>query len=155
MIDKKNSKRKKTMVKQAIEDLYICGLPYLQDLHLRAEWDGKAGKGYFTTQSHHSGGAEGWVYGGLIASMIDCHSIATAIASTCQAEGREPSAQPKIQYVTRRLDVNFRFPTPVETELSLLAEVKEIKGTDVVISCSLFADDKVCAQAEVIAGRIW
>ena len=54
MIDKKNSKRKKTMVKQAIEDLYICGLPYLQDLHLRAEWDGKAGKGYFTTQSHHS-----------------------------------------------------------------------------------------------------
>jgi acyl-coenzyme A thioesterase PaaI-like protein len=154
MIDKNNSKREKTLVKQAIEEFYVCGLPYLQDLHLRAEWDGQTGKGYFTAQPHHSGGAKGWVYGGLIASMIDCHSIATAIAFTRQVEGRHRSTQPEVQYVTRRLDVNFRSPTPVETELFLLAEVKEKKGKDAVIRCSLFAGEKECVQAEVIAERI-
>jgi len=154
MKNKIKSKQDKTLANQTIEDFYNCGLPYLQELHLRAGWDGQAGKAYFTAQSHHSGGAKGWVYGGLIASMIDCHSIATAIAFTRQVERRQRSTQPEIQYVTRRLDVNFRSPTPVETELFLLAEVKEIKGKDAVICCSLFAGDKECVQAEVIAERI-
>ena len=36
-----------------------------------------------------------------------------------------------------------------------LAGVKEIKGKDAVIHWSLFAGDKECVQAEVIAERIW
>ena len=142
------------MTRQAIEKFYICGLPYLQDLQLRAEWDGNAGRAYFKTQSHHSGGAKGWVYGGLIATMIDCHSIATAIAFTCQSEERERATQPEIQFVTRSLDINYRSPTPVETELFLCAEIKEIKGKKIVITCSLFVNDKESVQAEVIAERI-
>lgn len=154
MINKIKSKQDKRLASQAIEDFYNCGLPYLQDLQLRAEWDGNAGRAYFKTQSHHSGGAKGWVYGGLIASMIDCHSIATAIAFTCQSEGRERATQPEIQFVTRSLDVNYRSPTPVETELFLFAEIKEIKANKIVISCSLYVNEKESVQAEVIAERI-
>ena len=86
--------------------------------------------------------------------MIECHSIATAIAFTYQTEGRDPLTKPEIKFMTRSLDVDYIHPSPLNTKLVLRAEVKKINGKEAVIRCSLFADDKECVQAQIIAERV-
>jgi acyl-coenzyme A thioesterase PaaI-like protein len=102
--------------------------------------------------AHHTA-FPGYVYGGLIASLMDCHSIGTAIAAAYAAEGREPDSEPAITFVTGTLHVRFVRPTPMDTDLELRAQVKTQEGKKSVIDCVLMADGKACAQAEVIAIR--
>ncbi|MBW1794338.1 MAG: hypothetical protein JRF30_09095 [Deltaproteobacteria bacterium] len=61
----------------------------------------------------------GFVYGGLIANLIDCHSIGIAIAASYEAEGREPGTEPQITFVTGTLKVKYLHSTPIDTELIL------------------------------------
>jgi acyl-CoA thioesterase FadM len=93
------------------------------------------------------------VYGGLIASLIDCHSVGTATAACYQAEGREPGTEPQIRFLTGTLNVRYLEPTPIDVELVLRARIKALYEKKIVVSCSLYANEKECAQGEVIAIR--
>jgi acyl-CoA thioesterase FadM len=96
----------------------------------------------------------GYVYGGLIASLIDCHSTGTASAAAYRAQGREPDSEPPLRFVTASLHVDYLRPTPIEGPLELRSQVKEVKGRKVVVSTTLFASGEVCARGEVVAVEI-
>jgi acyl-coenzyme A thioesterase PaaI-like protein len=94
------------------------------------------------------------VYGGLIASLIDCHSIGTAVAAAYQHEGREPGSLPAIMFVTANLNVNYLKPTPMDSELLLRASPRDSGPRKMTVACALYAGETLCAHAEVLAVRV-
>ena len=149
------------MTTKAIQDFfsdeeavcYGCGRNNPYGLHIKTFWNGEEGIFHFKPQPYHTAFA-GVVYGGLIACLIDCHSIGTAIAAAYQAEGRKPGTEPGIMFVTGNLNVSYLHPTPANTELVLRAHIKKQLKRKTVVTCSLSANNKECAQGETIAVRI-
>lgn len=132
---------------------YGCGRHNAHGLHIISYWDGEEGISHFMPQSYHTA-FPGFVYGGLLASLIDCHSIGTAIAAMYDAEGRERGTNPEITCVTANLNVSYHKPTPIGTELTLKARIKELKPRKAIVTCSLYADGVECVTAEVVAVRV-
>ena len=132
---------------------YGCGNNNPHGLHIRTHWDGQYGTFRFTPKDFHTA-FPGVVYGGLIASLFDCHCIGTAIAAAYDAEGRKVGTDPAIMYVTANLNVNYIRPTPMNRELMLKAHIVETKGRKIIVSCTLVADDMECAHARVTGVRV-
>ena len=75
---------------------YGCGANNEKGLQLKSYWDGEESVAEFTPESFHCGGMPEIVYGGLIASLIDCHSCNLAVASSYKSEQREIASEPTI-----------------------------------------------------------
>jgi len=130
-----------------------CGKNNPLGLHFQTHWDGTEGVCHFTPQPQHTA-FPGVVYGGIIASLIDCHSIGTAIAAMHDAEGRPYGSEPEITCVTGQLNVTYLKPTPMGTELVIRARVKELTSRKAIITSSVYAGDVECARGEVVAVRV-
>jgi acyl-coenzyme A thioesterase PaaI-like protein len=149
------------MSQQAFQDYYPdnlavcygCGRLNEHGLHIRSFWDGDESVCTFYPRPHHMA-IPGYVYGGLIASLIDCHSTGTAMAAAYRAEGRTMDTLPPRRFLTASLHVDYLRPTPIEGPLELRSQVKEIKGRKVVVSTTLSVDGQVCARGEVVAVRM-
>ena len=146
------------MERQAIQDFYPddlshcygCGRLNADGLQLKSMWDGEETVAYFTPRPYHTA-IPGFVYGGLIASLIDCHGTGTAAAAGYRAEGRALGSAPPLRYVTASLHVDYLRPTPHGPALELRGRVKEVKGRKVVVEVWLAADGVTCARGEVVA----
>jgi acyl-coenzyme A thioesterase PaaI-like protein len=132
---------------------YGCGPDNPHGLHIRTQWDGRVGTFRFTPKDYHTA-FPGVVYGGLIASLFDCHCIGTAIAAAYDAEGRRPGTSPAIMYVTANLNVNYLRPTPMERELLLKAHIVEANGKKTIVAGTLCDNGTECANATVIGIRV-
>lgn len=145
------------MTEEAIQDTYPenvahcygCGRLNEAGLHIRTYWDGAEGVCHYTPQPYYTA-IPGYVYGGLIASLIDCHATGTAAAAAYAAEGREPGSEPPPRFVTASLKVDYLRPTPLGIELELRARATEIKGHKVALAVTLAAGGEVCARGEVV-----
>jgi acyl-CoA thioesterase FadM len=96
----------------------------------------------------------GFVYGGLIASLIDCHGTGTAAAAMHRHQGVPIGEEPSFRFVTGSLHVDYLKPTPIDGVLEIRAQVKEIKGRKVVVTEQLFANGVECARGEVVAIQV-
>jgi acyl-coenzyme A thioesterase PaaI-like protein len=128
---------------------YGCGRLNEQGLQIKSRWDGDEAVAYFLPREHHIA-IPGYVYGGLIASLIDCHSTGTAAAASYRAAGREMDTKPPFRFVTAALHVDYLKPTPLGVELEVRGRVSEIKGRKVVVECEVLAEGEVCARGEVV-----
>lgn len=131
---------------------YGCGRSNRQGLHIKTYWSGKEGVCRFKPRPQDTA-FPGFVYGGLIANLIDCHSIGTAIAAAYAADGREPGTEPIITFVTGTLTVRYLRPTPMDTELLLRAWIKGRHEKKALVHCSVHANGTECARGEVIGIR--
>lgn len=129
---------------------YGCGRLNDHGLQLRSFWEGEESVAVYTPKPYQMA-LPGFVYGGLIASLIDCHGTGTAAASAYLHEGREPGSDPPHRFVTASLHVDYRRPTPLGPPLELRGKVREIKGRKVVVDITLSAEGKVCAEGTVVA----
>lgn len=132
---------------------YGCGPKNDHGLHIRSFWDGDESVAVFLPKDYHLS-FPGYVYGGLIASLIDCHCIGTAAAAAYRHERREPGTAPTLRYVTGSLKVDYLLPTPLGVELEVRAKVEEIEGKKVILSAFVLADGKKTARGKVIAVRM-
>jgi acyl-coenzyme A thioesterase PaaI-like protein len=80
-------------------------------------------------------GPPGHVHGGFVAGIFD-----EALGAAQAFSGRAG--------MTGRLTVHYRSPTPLDTELRLRAEMNEVEGRKIFCSATLWAGDRVCAEAE-------
>jgi acyl-CoA thioesterase FadM len=97
----------------------------------------------------------GYVYGGLLASLIDCHGTGTASAAMYKSlKDQDPSTEPNTRFLTGSLHVDYLKPTPINVELEIRAKVKELKGRKVVIEEWLIANGVITVRGEVIAVQI-
>lgn len=132
---------------------YGCGRLNEHGLQLKSHWDGDETVAIFYPKSHHIA-IPGYVYGGLIASIIDCHGTGTAAAAAYRAEGREMGTAPPRRFVTASLRVEYLRPTPLGVPLEVRGMVEEIKERKVVVSATVSAEGEVCARGEVVAVRM-
>ena len=129
---------------------YGCGRLNEHGHHIRSTWDGDEAVAVFTPESWHIA-VPGFVYGGVIASLVDCHSTGTAAAAAYQAAGREPGTDPAFRFVTGSLHVDYLKPTPLGRPLTIRARVKEIKERKVVVESTVYADGVATAVGKVVA----
>ena len=132
---------------------YGCGRLNEKGLQIKSYWDGEQSVARYVPRPEHMA-IPGYVYGGLLASLIDCHGTGTAAAATARAENREMDSEPAIRFVTGSLKVDYLRPTPLGPELELRGTIKEIKPRKVVVAIDLLADGEVCVRGEVIAVRL-
>ncbi len=146
------------MDQKAFQDLYPdelsycygCGRLNQHGLQIKSYWDGDETVATFLPRPYHIA-IPGYVYGGLIASLMDCHATGTAAAAAYRAVGREMGSEPALRFVTASLHVDYVRPTPLGVPLEVRGRVTEIKGKKVVVSATVFAEGQVCAQGEVVA----
>jgi acyl-coenzyme A thioesterase PaaI-like protein len=93
------------------------------------------------------------MYGGLVASLMDCHSIWTAISWAYREEGRPHGSPPSISYVTGSLTVKFLKPTRLDVPVVLRARVTEMEGKRATVHCDLYSGEEKTAETTVVAFR--
>ncbi|MEQ8206698.1 MAG: PaaI family thioesterase [Woeseia sp.] len=129
---------------------YGCGYSNQAGHQLKSYWNGGASTARFSPDANYVA-VPGYVYGGLIASLIDCHGTATAAAALCQMQGRELGDGPVPRFVTAALKVDYLAPTPLGPELELEAMASEVKERKVVVDIKLSAAGVQCASGHVVA----
>ncbi|MBU1196350.1 MAG: PaaI family thioesterase [Proteobacteria bacterium] len=132
---------------------YGCGRLNDKGLKIKSYWDGEQSVARFTPENHHIA-IPGFVYGGLIASLIDCHCVGTAAAASCRNQGIDIGRQPGLRFVTASLKVDYLAPTPLGTELEVRATVLEVKEKKVVVEAKVMAGTLLCATGHVVAVRL-
>jgi acyl-coenzyme A thioesterase PaaI-like protein len=108
----------------------------------------------FTAEPYHCAGPKHFVNGGIIATIIDCHSICTAAAAAYRDAGRDIGSYPDIHYATARLELEYLRPTPIDAKLELVARIIDRTDRTYVLSCELIAAGKTRVKAEVEAIRV-
>ena len=132
-----------------------CGPANPQGLHFKSYWagDGETVIATFQPEPKYNAGFPNVMYGGIIAALIDCHSVWTAIAATYKAEGREHGSLPAISYVTGTITVRFLQPTPLDTPIQIRARVTELHPRKALVTSTVHAGDLVTAEGTVLAVR--
>lgn len=140
---------------------YGCGRLNPEGHQLKTRWEGDGTVARFTPEPYHTA-IPGYVYGGLIASLIDCHGTGTAAAAVLRAGRREappaggesPGGDEVPRFVTGRLRVDFVRPTPLGPELVVRGTVREMGERKVVVDATVEAEGEICARGEVVAVRM-
>jgi acyl-coenzyme A thioesterase PaaI-like protein len=132
---------------------YGCGRLNEYGLQIKSYWDGDETVCVFQPQPYHTA-LPGYVYGGLIASLIDCHSTGTAAAAMYRKDGRAMDSEPAFRFLTASLKVDYLRPTPIDGLLEVRATIQEIKGRKVIVHSTLSAGGEICARGEVVAVQV-
>ena len=131
-----------------------CGALNAHGLKIKSRWDGDDLLCNWQPETYHIG-HPGYVYGGTIASVVDCHCIWTAMADQCRAVGHAlDDGPPPFAFVTGSLKVDYLKPVPIEGEMELRARVLKKSGRKAIIGCRLRHSGVECAIAEVVAVQI-
>ena len=134
---------------------YGCGKSNPHGHHLKSYWDGEDTVARFTAGPELSGGVPDHVYGGMVASLLDCHGTASAAAFAYRAAGRSMDDGGEfMRFVTASLKVDFLRPTPIGVELVVKGQLRSIDGRKVLVSLSLGAGDQMCARGEMLAVQL-
>jgi acyl-coenzyme A thioesterase PaaI-like protein len=121
-------------------DCFGCGPANLKGLQLRSFRDGDAVIADFKPWPEHGNGT-GFLNGGIIATLLDCHSGAAMMLRSIDLAEREPD-QDGYLYLTASLEVRYRRPTPMD-EVQLRAAVVNSDETKMDIDVELHADGKL------------
>ncbi len=138
---------------ESLSYCYGCGRMNDHGLHIKSYWDAEESVCVYEPRPYHIA-LPGYVYGGLIASLIDCHGTGTAAAAAYRAEGRPMDSEPAMRFVTASLHVDYLRPTPLGVPLEVRGHVREVKGRKVVIGVIMTAQGTVCAKGEVVTVRV-
>jgi acyl-coenzyme A thioesterase PaaI-like protein len=129
---------------------YGCGRLNERGLRIQTRWEGEESVTRFRPRPEHTA-IPGFVYGGLLASLVDCHGTGTAAAAMYRQEGRPMDSLPAFRFVTASLHVDYLRPTPLDAELEIRGRVKEIKGRRVIVEATVSAGGVATARGEVVA----
>lgn len=97
----------------------------------------------FRPWPEHDNGA-GYLNGGIIATLLDCHSAA-AVVLAAERRGLPPDGS--LPFVTAAIDVRYRRPAPLQEPVHLVAHVVSVGDSEIVVDAELWWQDKVRANA--------
>jgi acyl-coenzyme A thioesterase PaaI-like protein len=145
----------------AIQDYYPdefahcfgCGRLNEQGHHFQTFWEGDHSVTRFTPKPSHVA-IPGFVNGGMLASLIDCHGTGTAAWAAYMSEGREPGTLPAHRFVTASLRVDYLKPTPLGPELVARGRVKSHTGRKVVVEATLEVGSEITVRGEIVCVEI-
>ena len=131
-----------------------CGQNNHQGLKIKSYWEGEEAVCFWQSEEKYQGW-KGLLNGGVMATLIDCHCMCTAMAGTYKAEGRSLDSLPEYRYATGTMNIKYLKPTSNIKPVELRATIKEIRRKVVVVDCIVKSDGIITAQAEVIAIRVF
>lgn len=148
----------KSFIMKAIQDYYPpefahcfgCGYDNNAGYQIKSYPEGDETVCTFKPDSKYSGGFPGNVYGGLIASLMDCHAAATASWAKHREQNLDMETTPLKRFVTASLKVEYLKPTPTLAILELRARIKEINKRKVFVEVTLCADGQIRAKGEAL-----
>jgi acyl-coenzyme A thioesterase PaaI-like protein len=124
---------------------YGCGRNNQHGLQLKSYWQGEECICRHTPQPYYCGGKPGILYGGMIASLLDCHGAATAAAAKARESGEMVG-----RFVTASLSIDFVKPTPLGIELEIRGKVLDLSGRKVTVDLKLYAGATLCVTGRVL-----
>ena len=150
-----------TLKQPAIQDLYPddfahcygCGRNNSEGHQLKSFVEGDEVVAHFTPSPYHIA-LPGFVYGGLLASLVDCHAMATAAAEAERAAGRRVREGEVARYVTAALRLEYLQPTPLGGELEIRGRVTEQSEKKAVVALTVSVSGSVTVRAEAVAVRM-
>ncbi len=146
---------------QAIQDLYPddlahcygCGKNNPEGLHLKTYYENGETVAHYKPNSRFTA-IPGAVYGGLLASLLDCHGTGSAAAFICRAENIPLKAPLNVRCMTASLKIDYRKMTPMGQELELKGKLRSISGRKVIVDMTLSVNGEVCVTGEILAIRL-
>ena len=138
----------------SVHHCHGCGAANEKGLQIKSFWDGDEAVATWRAEPHHCGGTKENLNGGIIASLIDCHSLNLAIAHAYRAEGRAIGSAPRIGYVTVSMNISYLKPTPIHEAIQLRASIARLEGRKATVSCTLSAAGEVRVTGEVLGVRV-
>jgi len=133
---------------------YGCGKHNVKGLQIQSYWDGDEAICEWQSKEHH----HGWptiMNGGIMATLIDCHSMCTAMAYAYKEEGRSLDSDPIYRYATGSMNIKYLKPTSNEKPVRLVATVESSKGRKINVRCAFYSDGVKTAEADVVAIRVF
>ena len=132
-----------------------CGAENPKGMQIKSYWSTESETiCEYRPQAHHMAGPTHVLNGGIIAALIDCHCICTAIANAYTVEGRQVGEGAPIWYATGTLNVRYLSPTPIDETVELRAHITEQTDKRTNLECSLRSGGVERARAAVIAVRV-
>lgn len=148
---------------EELSHCYGCGKNNHDGHQLKSYWHTEQGNvseqaaeetvAHFMPEQRHTA-IPGFVYGGLIASLIDCHGTGSAAAMAYRQAERAMGTLPALRFVTAALNVSYLAPTPMGVELELIGRFIEVKAKKVVVEITVSANKVVCAKGTVVAVKM-
>lgn len=131
-----------------------CGVHNDDGLHVKSYWEGDESVCHWQSEAKY----QGWpklLNGGVMATLVDCHCICTAVAHAYRLENRTLDTAPEYRYATGTLNIKYLLPTPNDHMVEIRARISEVKNKKMVLNCDIYSQGKKTAEAEVIAIRVY
>ncbi|XKG62742.1 PaaI family thioesterase [Mesobacillus maritimus] len=130
---------------------YGCGRLNKSGFHFRTGWDGEKTVTVYQPDEVHMA-IPGFVYGGVVASLIDCHGTGSASIYLHRKNGYEigDGTEPP-RFVTGSLKIDFKKPTPQHVKLTAVGRGEEIHPKKWKIVTEVYAEETLVATGVVIA----
>ncbi len=129
---------------------YGCGRENHEGHQIKTHWDGDETVSRYTPKEYHKA-IPGFVYGGLLASIIDCHGTGSASLAIARDRGIELTEFNAPRCVTASLKVDYHKPTPLGPEMEVRGIIREVKGKKAIIDAKVFVDGVHTVSGEIIA----
>lgn len=132
---------------------YGCGRLNNKGHQFRTGWldDGSQTISYYKPKDEHMA-IPGFVYGGLLASFIDCHSTGSAALALHRKNGHDLGDDGEVpRFVTGSLHVDYLKPTPQDVTLRAVGTIEEIHPKKWRVFTEVYAGDELCAKGDVVA----
>ncbi|MDD7593045.1 MAG: hotdog domain-containing protein [Peptoniphilaceae bacterium] len=134
-----------------------CGPKNEHGLHLKSypSDDGASCVCHITPDEAFTGGVPSNLFGGMIAMIFDCHGTASAAWFAHHAQGLSLNSDTIIgRFITAHLEVDFKKPVPMNTEISVTSRLEELSERKAIITMEMEAAGEVRATAKMVAVRV-
>ena len=146
------------MAEAAIQDqlfpslrCFGCGPANERGLQLKSYREGDLIVASFTPWPEHDNGI-GFLNGGIIATLLDCHSAA-AVFATAEDNGWERLGGSTFSFITAGITVEYLRPAPLGEAVELKARVVSAAEPEIVCEDELWWDGKVRARGTAVWKR--
>jgi len=95
------------------------------------------------------------MHGGILASIVDCHCMCTAMAAQYRNEDRALESTPIYRYATGTLTIKYLKPTYNDVPVTLKATPIIHSPKKIEVNCQVFSKDELTAEANIIAIKVF
>jgi acyl-coenzyme A thioesterase PaaI-like protein len=120
-----------------------CGQANPEGFQLRSYREGELTVADFTPRPEHDNGF-GFVNGGIIATILDCHGAAVVLSEAAERDWRADEGAP-LPFITAGFEVRFLRPTPLGPTLRLVASPGSVNEDEIVVNADLELEGKTRA----------
>lgn len=131
-----------------------CGKDNTEGLQIKSYWEEDI---CICDWENHHPRYQGWtdlMNGGVVATLVDCHTMGAAMSHAYRTENRAYNSEPLYMYATGTMTIKYLKPTPYGKPIRLTAKIKEVKGKKTVITCETWVEGIKTTESEVIAIRV-